>query len=350
MDVVRLARKNIRELKPYSTARDEFGGLAEVMLDANENPYNTPLNRYPDPHQAALKGKIAGIKGVSAENIFLGNGSDEAIDLLFRVFCEPGQHNAVSMAPSYGMYHVAADINNVLLREVLLNTDFSLDANRILAACDTDTRLIFLCSPNNPTGKLIDRESIRKICSESQAVVVVDEAYIDFSSEGSLLEELANWPNLVILQTFSKAWGLAGIRLGLAFAAPGIIALMNKVKYPYNINLLTMEKAGEALARPEVVEKWVKEILEQREDLAARLSGLEGVLKVWPSDANFLLVRFKDPQKVFSFLTARGIIVRDRSSVPLCEGSLRVTVGTALENNTLIDALKELDRDARQGN
>jgi len=342
MDVLELARKNIRDLRPYSTARDEFAGEAPVMLDANENPFNAPLNRYPDPHQMDIKKRIARLKQTVPDRIFLGNGSDEAIDLLFRVFCEPGQDNAVSISPTYGMYRVAADINNIVMKEVRLTADFQLDSCKIAEACDENTRLIFLCSPNNPTANLLDRKEVLKVVRESRAVVVIDEAYIDFSGTESMLGELDSYPNMVVLQTFSKAWGLAGIRLGMAFAQPAIISLMNKVKYPYNINLLTRDTVLKALDNESRISSWVETILEQRGFLQKELEVIPSVLKVWPSDANFLLVKFTDPVTVFKELTVRGIIVRDRSSVPLCDGALRITVGTAEENKILLESLKEL--------
>jgi len=342
MDLSLRIRKNIRELKPYSSARDEFAGQADVMLDANENPYNTPLNRYPDPHQTEIRKRIAVLKGIEPEQIFLGNGSDEAIDLLFRIFCEPGRDNVVSIVPTYGMYRVAADINDIRVKEVLLREDFSLDAASVLAACDPHTKLIFLCSPNNPTGNSLDTDQILRIVKESNSIVVLDEAYIDFSNTPGFSSKIADYPNLVILQTFSKAWGLAGIRLGMAIAAQELISLMQRVKYPYNINSLTSAAINNALDDPEKVGKWVKMILEQRRMLENALVKSPLVRKIWSSDANFLLVSFHEPERVFNYLKGKGIIVRDRSRVPLCTGALRITVGEESENLHLLAALDEL--------
>ncbi len=337
-----ITRKNILSLHPYSSARDEFTGEASVFLDANENPFNAPYNRYPDPRQLALKERISQLKNVPADHIFLGNGSDEPIDLLFRVFCEPGIDNAVAIAPTYGMYHVAADINNVAYREVLLEENYSLNAAKILAAVDSSTKLIFLCSPNNPTGNALDQKEILRIINEFNGLVVLDEAYIDFCPEKSLLANLEKYPNLVILQTLSKAWGLAGIRLGMAFASHEIIALLSKIKYPYNINLLTQNKALEMLQSPEKKEDWVKKILQQKIVLTKDLAKLPNVIRLFPSDANFILVKTTAAKKIYDALVKRQIIVRDRSKVQLCGETLRITVGTEAENKMLIDALKKI--------
>lgn len=341
-NIQNITRKNIQALQPYSSARDEFTGEASVFLDANENPYNAPYNRYPDPRQLALKDQIGRIKGISGENIFLGNGSDEPIDLLFRAFCEPGTENVVSISPTYGMYRVAADINNIKFKEVLLNEDFTLEASRVLSAVDHHTKLIFLCSPNNPTGNALDQKQILQVIENFKGLVVLDEAYIDFCPEKTFLGSLNEYPNLVILQTLSKAWGLAGIRLGMAFASKEIIDLLSKIKYPYNINLLTQHKALEMLQSSEVKENWVETILAQKALLIQELHNLQNVVKIYPSDANFVLVKTTAAKKIYNALVERQIIVRDRSKVELCGEALRITVGTAEENSLLINALKEI--------
>jgi len=337
-----ITRKNILALQPYSSARDEYTGEASVFLDANENPFNEPWNRYPDPRQLALKTKLGQLKHIASENIFLGNGSDEPIDLLFRAFCEPGTDNVVAISPSYGMYRVAADTNNIAYREVFLEEDFSLKADKLLSATDAFTKLIFLCSPNNPTGNALQQEEILRIIFEFKGLVVVDEAYIDFCPEKSLLSTLKQHPNLVILQTLSKAWGLAGIRLGMAFASPEIIAILSKIKYPYNINLLTQQKALEMLELAGQKEQWVETILQQKEVLKKELVKLPLVTRLYPSDANFILVKTIAAKKIYEALVERKIIVRDRSRVALCGESLRITVGTATENILLMQALKEI--------
>ena len=339
-DILSLVRKNILELKPYASARDEFSGSASVFLDANENPYNAPLNRYPDPGQVELKRTLAGLRGQTPECLFLGNGSDEGIDLLYRVLCEPGKDNVITVDPTYGMYGVCAQINDVERRSVLLSGDFSLNADKVLKAVDRHTKMIFICSPNNPTANSFEKEAILKILDQAECLVVVDEAYIDFSRNGGVLSLLAEKPNLVVLQTLSKAWGLAGIRLGMLFAQPELVRMLSGVKYPYNINALTLKEAQAALEDPAKAENWVSMILEEREWLTARLKDMELVLEVKPSDANFLMVRVKDPGALYHFLMERGIIVRDRSSVPLCEGCLRITVGTPEENRLLVNTLR----------
>ena len=339
-DILSLVRKNILELDPYSSARDEFSGTASVFLDANENPYNTPLNRYPDPGQLELKRAIAGIRGQAVENLFLGNGSDEGIDLLFRVLCEPGKDNVITVDPTYGLYGVCAKINDVERSSVLLSDDFSLNAEAVLEAVDPHTKMIFLCSPNNPTANSLEKESILKIVDYVDCMVVVDEAYIDFSSGEGVLSLLPEKRNLVVLQTLSKAWGLAGIRLGMLFAHPALVRLLSGVKYPYNINVLTLKEALAALSEPKQAEAWVRKILEERELMAAQLKSMDIILELKPSDANFLLVKVEDPGALYKFLMNRGIIVRDRSSVPLCEGCLRITVGSPEENRSLIDTLR----------
>ncbi|WP_439181594.1 histidinol-phosphate transaminase [Carboxylicivirga taeanensis] len=334
-----LFRQNILSLKPYSSARDEYTGEAAVFLDANENPYNQPYNRYPDPYQREVKDKIAGIKGLESAQIFLGNGSDEPIDLLYRMFCEPGVDNVVSIDPTYGMYQVAADINQVEVRKVLLTPDFELDVEALLAACDNHTKLLFICSPNNPTGNCFRAEDIQQLTENFEGIVVLDEAYIDFAPDKSFLPQLNNYPNLVILQTFSKAWGMAGIRLGMAFASQQIIKVMSNIKYPYNINILTQKTALELLNKVGQMQEWVQLLLKERERLEKQLNQLNFVEKVYPSDANYLLVRVEDARGVYEYLVQKQIIIRDRSSVALCAGCLRITVGTRDENEQLLEAL-----------
>jgi histidinol-phosphate aminotransferase len=341
IDISSLVRPTIRNLTPYSSARDEYQGEEAVLLDANENPFNTSLNRYPDPRQFRLKLTIAGLKKVPAERIFLGNGSDEAIDLLIRAFCEPGTDNIVSIKPTYGMYKVCADINGVEFREVLLNKDYQPDTDALLKQVDEHSKLMFLCSPNNPTSNCLNRNDIISVIEHFPGLVIVDEAYIDFSTAETLTGELDTYPNLVILQTFSKAWGMAGIRLGMAFAQREVIDILNRIKYPYNINSLTQQTALERLTRARKKDEWIQWILDQREYLQKELLKLPMVKKILPSDANFLMVKFDNPQEVFSYLTGKKIIVRDRSKVSLCEGFLRITVGTMEENKALIKALQE---------
>lgn len=337
-----LTRPNIWNLKPYSSARDEYKGIAaSVFLDANENPYNNPHNRYPDPMQWDLKRELAKVKKVAPEQIFLGNGSDEAIDLLFRAFCEPAMDNVVAIDPTYGMYQVCAEVNNVEYRKVLLDERFQLSADRLLAAADDRTKLIFLCSPNNPTGNDLLRSEIVKLLNEFQGLVVVDEAYIDFSDAPSFLPELENYPNLIVLQTFSKAWGCAAIRLGMAFASKPIVEILSKIKYPYNINLLTQQQAISMLHKYYEIERWVKTLKEQRERLEKEFATLPVTIRLFPSDANFFLVRVTDAVRIYNYLVGEGIIVRNRHSVALCGNCLRVTVGTRIENELLMEALKK---------
>ena len=341
MDINQLLRKNIAALSPYSCARDEFEGEASVYLDANENPYNAPYNRYPDPLQKALKEKIAALKGLRAEQIFLGNGSDESIDLAFRAFCEPRIDNVLAIAPTYGMYKVCADINDVAYREHSLDADFQFKAEDLLARCDEHTKLIFLCSPNNPTGNSLCSSEIIKVIENFQGLVMLDEAYIDFSSQESFCSLLDKYPNLVIFQTFSKAWASAGLRLGMAFASPEIIAVYNKVKYPYNVNLQTQQLMLAHLQEPQRIQAWVTELIEQRSFLQQALSALPIVQHIYPSDANFLLVKVDDADALYQYLVAQGIIVRNRNRVRLCEGCLRITVGTADENAALMAAMQQ---------
>jgi len=342
MEIKELLRKNIQTLKPYSSARDEYTGDAMVFLDANENPFNQPYNRYPDPLQKKLKDKVSALKKIPVENIFLGNGSDEPIDLLIRAFCEPGIDNIVTIDPTYGMYQVAAEISGVELRKVALSENFELDSAKILKACDSKTKLIFLCSPNNPTGNSLNKETMLELAGSFEGIVVVDEAYIDFAPGKTLLDELDLYPNTVVLQTFSKAWGMAGIRLGMAFASSEVIGVLNKIKYPYNLNILTQEKALVLLDKKVSVQKWVKLLIAEREKMAKLLVDFPFVVKVYPSDANFLLVKMHDARGIYEYLVEEGIIVRDRSKVNLCEDSLRITIGSSEENEILLKALKNL--------
>ena len=337
-----LVRPNIWNLAPYSSARNEYSGhKAHVFLDANENPYNKPYNRYPDPLQTDLKARIAKIKGVDASRIFLGNGSDEAIDLVYRVFCEPGSDNVVAIEPTYGMYKVCADINNVEYRKVLLDERYQLSAAKLLAACDENTKVVWLCSPNNPTGNNLDRSEIETVVKESQCIVVIDEAYADFSENRSFRKDLALYPNLIVLNTFSKAWGCAALRLGMAFASAEIIELFNKVKYPYNINLLTQEQADKILDRRFEVEDWVRLLLQERAKVMKAFAELPICKKVYPSDANFFLALVTDAQAVYDYLVEKGIIVRNRTRVELCNNCLRITIGTKSENIELLSALRQ---------
>jgi len=337
-----LVRPNIRALSPYSTARDECQGSPDIFLDANESPYpGIGFNRYPDPRQKALKKQISAIKGLPVENIFLGNGSDEAIDLMFRIFCTPGQDNAVAIVPSYGMYTVAADINDVKVRGIKLGPDFSLPVEELLAAADANTKLLFLCSPNNPSGNAFEPAQLLDLVQRFPGIVVLDEAYADFSAKGSLRAKVLEYPNLVVLQTLSKAYGMAGLRLGLAFANAYVTDLMNRVKYPYNISQAAQEAAFRALSAP--VEENVAEIVAQRARLAGILTSFPFVKKVWPSDANFLLVQVDDADKLYNHLLADGIIVRNRSRQPLCAGCLRLTVGTPRENDNLLQSLQRYE-------
>ena len=341
-EINKVLRENIRNLKPYSSARDEFSGDAAVFLDANENPYNSPWNRYPDPHQRILKSKVGEIKNIAVQNIFMGNGSDEPIDLLFRAFCVPGKDNVVSITPTYGMYRVAADTNNIAVNLVPLKDDFGLDADAVLAAVNSDTKIIFLCSPNNPTGNALDNDGLVKIINGFYGVVVIDEAYIDFCPEKSLLPKLDQYPNLVILQTFSKAWGMAGLRLGMAFATEQIIEVLSQIKYPYNINILTQQKGLELLSNEKLKAEWVTVILRERDKMITNLKTYPFVIMVYPTDANFVLVKVYDPRGIYQYLVDEKIIVRDRSSIALCEGCLRISIGSPEENATLMEALDHL--------
>jgi len=340
MDIQALVRKNILNMKPYSSARDEFKGTAEIFLDANENPYPSPYNRYPDPLQWRVKEKLAAYKGARPEQIFLGNGSDEGIDLIIRAFCEPNHDSIIITEPTYGMYSVCADVNAVGIRKVLLTPDFDLDVDTLVKNFDANTKVLFLCSPNNPTGNLLSRAKTVDVLTRFPGIVVIDEAYIDFASGKSFIEELSSYPNLIVLQTFSKAWGLAGLRLGMCFASEAIINVLNKIKYPYNVNIQTQTLALEALENFRQKENWVKEVVLQRDVMDKALRQLAIVEHVYPSDANFLLARVKDAHGIYEYLMNKGIIVRDRSKVALCYNCLRITIGTPEENQRLLAALK----------
>jgi histidinol-phosphate aminotransferase len=344
-DLENILRKNIANLTPYSSARDEYKGKEGIFLDANENSYGSPLktnyNRYPDPMQLMLKEKISRIKGLPVENIFLGNGSDEAIDILFRAFCRPAIDNAIICPPTYGMYEVSGNINDVEVRKVnLLPETFQLDTENILKNINLNTKLFFVCCPNNPTGNGVKWVDIKKILESFNGIVVVDEAYINFASYRSLIPELLNYPNLVILQTLSKAWGLAGLRVGMAFASQQIIDVFNKIKPPYNINAVSQEIALEALDNIEQINSWIKTIVQQREIISKELVGFSFITKVYPSDSNFILVKTENARNLYNYLVEEQIVVRDRSNVSLCEGCLRITIGTEEENKKLLNVLK----------
>jgi histidinol-phosphate aminotransferase len=342
LSIKTLVRKNVLNMKPYSSARDEFKGEADVYLDANENPYPSPYNRYPDPLQWHVKEKLAPIKGVKPSQIFLGNGSDEPIDLLIRAFCEPNQDSIIITEPTYGMYAVCADVNAVNIQKLKLTPDFDLDLEAFPTTFETTTKIIYLCSPNNPTGNLLSREKVINILNRFEGLVVIDEAYIDFTDAESFVGELDKYPNLVVLQTFSKAWGLAALRMGMAFASEEIINILNKIKYPYNINIQTQTLVLEALQNKKKKDDWVAEIVAQRSVLTTALKSLTIVEKVYPSDANFLLVKVKDAPKTYQQLLDKKIITRDRSKVTLCDNCLRITVGTPAENERLLEALKRI--------
>lgn len=344
-DLNKLVRNNIKQLTPYSSARDEFSGEAKVFLDANENSLGSPLtkwyNRYPDPHQKKLKDKLAVVKGIAAEHIFIGNGSDECIDLLFRSFCEPGKDNVIICPPTYGMYEVSANINDVEVRRAPLLEDFQPDLVHLENLVDAQTKIIWLCSPNNPTGNALNREDIEMVLNNFNGIVVIDEAYINFSKQKTFIQDLADYPNLVVLQTLSKAWGLAGLRLGMAFASVAIIDILDKVKPPYNINQATQDLVLKALEEVGQVNDMIRLLVDMREAMAEVFRSMPTVEQVYPSDANFLLVKIKDARKVYEFLLTKGIVTRDRSNVTLCEGCLRITIGTEKENTMLVDAMQD---------
>ncbi|MDY6801705.1 MAG: histidinol-phosphate transaminase [Bacteroidota bacterium] len=341
-DINKLVRPNILKLKPYQSAREQINDQDAILLDANENPFPVGYNRYPDPLQRELKRKIAKHKNIPAENIFLGNGSDEIIDLLIRAFCIPGKDSILINVPTYGMYEVCANMNDAEVIKINLNKEFQIDLQSVLRNSQ-QAKLIFICSPNNPTGNIIKKKTIYKMLNQCNGLVVIDEAYIDFSDDAGFMSEIKNYPNLIVLQTFSKARAMAGIRLGMAFMNAEIVNILNKIKYPYNISLLNQKAALKALD-DNSVNSGIKAILEQREWLISELQKLSIAEKIWPSDANFLLVQFQNQQNVFEFLKKEGIIVRDRSNEPNCEGCLRITVGKSLENLMLITVLKHLDK------
>jgi histidinol-phosphate aminotransferase len=340
-----LTRKNITLLEAYSSARDEFTGEAKVFLDANENSLGSPLtkwyNRYPDPHQKAVKEKLSLIKGIATEHIFLGNGSDECIDLLFRCFCEPGKDNIIICPPTYGMYEVSANINDVAIKRVPLMDDFQLDLIHLENQINENTKIIWLCSPNNPTGNSLNRMDIEMVLNNFNGIVVVDEAYINFARQKSFVQDLPDYPNLVVLQTLSKAWGLAGLRLGMAFASSAIVDILNKVKPPYNINQSTQELVLKALSEVGMVNDMIQLLVDMRTALIPVFESMPTVEKVYPSDANFILVKIKDARKVYEFLLTKGIVLRDRSKVMLCNDCLRITIGTEQDNTQLVDAMQE---------
>ena len=337
-----LVRPNIWKLAPYSSARDEYSGKeAHVFLDANENPYGAPYNRYPDPLQRELKKQISKVKGIPEDMIFLGNGSDEAIDLPYRIFCQPGRDNVVAIEPTYGMYRVCADINDVEYRPVLLDERYDFKAADLLAACDSHTKLIWICSPNNPTGNSLNRDEMLKVIQDFEGIVIIDEAYSDFSKQQTFRSELASHPNLIVLNTMSKAWALAGIRLGMAFASKDIISIYNKVKYPYNVNILTQQQALETLKDPFEIDRWVKTLLGERARLMQAFQELPICEKVYPTDANFFLAKMTDAQGIYNYLVDKGIIVRNRSRIQLCNNCLRITIGLKSENNESLAALRQ---------
>lgn len=347
-ELEKLVRSNIRNLTPYSSARSEFSGAANIFLDANENAFGSPagdgFNRYPDPLQTELKKRVSELKGVASDRIFIGNGSDEAIDLLFRIFCEPGRDACIICPPTYGMYGVSAAINDIEVVKVLLDQNFQLDVEQISEAVAPQTKLLFICSPNNPTGNLMQRESVLEIANSFAGLVVVDEAYIDFASSASFIWELDNQKNLVVLQTFSKAWGMAGLRIGMAFAQPEIIDLMNKVKPPYNVSGIAQKAILAALDKKDDVDAWLSSVLKERARLADGLAKISAVQKVYASDANFLLTKTVDAESIYRFLIGEKIVVRSRNNVELCEGCLRITVGTVEENNRLLKPLENFGR------
>jgi histidinol-phosphate aminotransferase len=342
-DINLLLRKHIRHLVPYSSARDEFSGSAQIFLDANENSLGSPVtpfyNRYPDPHQVKIKEQLSKIKGVPVNNIFLGNGSDECIDLLYRAFCNPGKDNVIILPPTYGMYDVSAQIHDVDVRRAFLTADFDMDLSAIESLVDLQTKIIWICSPNNPTGNSFRRMDVETILNNFEGLVVIDEAYINFSRQKSFIPDLTDYPNLVVLQTLSKAWGLAGLRVGMAFGSELIIDVLNRIKPPYNIGQATQEIVGNALEHTNLVNEMIKEIVAMRNELAAKISRLSSVINVYPSEANFLLVRVHNARQLYESLLTEGIVVRDRSTAPGCKDCLRITVGTKEQNDKLIDIL-----------
>ena len=341
MTLKELVRPNIWNLKPYTCARDEFSGEAQAWLDANENSIITEYNRYPDPLQREVKKLIGQYRNIAPQNIFLGVGSDECIDIAYRVFCQPGVDNVVAIEPTYGMYQVCADINQVEYRRALLNDDFSLNIDNIFAACDSNTKILWICSPNNPTANAFPIEQIKEIASRFEGITIVDEAYIDFSAKGSMAHALTDFPRLIVMQTLSKAWAHAAIRLGIAFASTDIINIYNKVKYPYNVSQLTQQQAIKALNNAAEVEAVVAQLIDSRNNLAAQLDSLDCVTTIYPSDANFLLVKVTDANDIYNYLCNSGVVVRNRCRVALCDQCLRITVGNDTENALLIEYLKK---------
>tara|TARA_Y100000766_G_scaffold35837_1_gene25659 strand:+ start:2717 stop:3757 length:1041 start_codon:yes stop_codon:yes gene_type:complete len=339
-----IVRPSIKGLKPYSSARDEFTGKADVYLDANENPYGNGLNRYPDPYQKKLKSKISKVKNINKNSILLGNGSDEVIDLLFRAFCEPGKDEVIILPPTYGMYEVCADINNVKTKKVSLTSDFEVNETKLLKAISKNSKIIWFCSPNNPTGNTMDPLVIKNVLNTFKGIVVIDEAYIDFSDSQSWIDFIEFHPNLFIIQTLSKAWGLAGLRLGMGFASKEIISILNKIKPPYNINSLTQKKALEAIGCLEKKNENIDAILNEKVKLIENVKLINSVKQIYPSDTNFILVKINNATNVYNELIERSIIVRNRTNVLLCEDCLRITVGKSIENKKLLDAIKEITR------
>lgn len=342
MKIETLIRPDLLDLKPYSSARDEYTGKEGVFLDANENPFENGVNRYPDPLQKELKEKISVLKKVNSSQIFLGNGSDECIDLLIRLFCIPGKDKIASISPSYGMYKVSAKINQVELTEILLNEDFSLNMDRLIDGAK-NSKIIFICSPNNPTGNAFSKSDICTVLENTDTLVVIDEAYIDFSSEESMISELSNFPNLVVLQTFSKAYGLAGLRLGMMFGSEEVISWINKIKPPYNINQLTQNTALAKLTEVEKVNDQIKIILAERQRISGELQNIPSIDYVYPSDSNFILIKVKDSNKLYNYLVLNKIIARNRHGQPLCDNCIRITIGTVEENDVMLDKIKEFN-------
>ena len=347
MDLQRLVRENIARLRPYSSARNEFAGAANIYLDANENNFGSPIvgefYRYPDPMQIKIKEKLSFLNGVDLSEIFIGNGSDEAIDLLFRIFCEPGKDNALICPPTYGMYKVSAEINDVTIREASLTDTFELNLPLITSLLDKNTKLIFLCSPNNPTGNSLEKEAVLRLVENFTGIVVIDEAYIHFSQEDSFISEIGVYENLAVLQTFSKAWGLAGLRVGTAFANRNIVELFNKVKPPYNVSSIAQREILNALDNYPAVEKTIAKIINERKKMMDSLSPMEAITKIYPSDANFLLVKTRNADSMYQFLMKEKIVVRNRNNVEMCDGCLRITVGTPEENEGLVKALRKFE-------
>ena len=344
-NIINLVRENVKSMKPYSSARDEFEDFDTanmIFLDANENPFQNGVNRYPDPQQNNVKSVLAKLKNVNTKQILLGNGSDEVLDLIFRAFCEPKQDNVITLPPTYGMYGVLANLNNIENREVLLSSDFQPEVEKILEAVDENTKVIFLCSPNNPTGNSFSDENVAYLLQNFNGLIVIDEAYIDFSKKQSWMNELDEYPNLIITQTLSKAYGMAGIRLGICFASASIISVLNKIKPPYNINELTQLRALERLSNPDKIKSEIVSIIEQRKELLKVLVDIKFIEKIYPTEANFILIKVDDANKRYAELIAKGIVIRNRTTQPLCENTLRLTIGTENENAILMKALKEL--------